>query len=69
MPAPFEQIVGVGLLLHILLSVCINIGMVTGMLPAVGIPLPLFTCGLSNLWTTLASLGCLNNIAIRRFLY
>jgi len=68
-PAPFEQIIGVGMLLHILLSVCINIGMVTGMLPTVGIPLPLVTYGLTNLWTTLASLGVLNNIAIRRFLY
>jgi rod shape determining protein RodA len=63
----FEQIVAVGLLTHILLSVGINIGMVTGMLPIVGIPLPLFSYGLTNLWITLASLGWLNNIAIRRF--
>ena len=63
----FEQIVAVGLLTHILLSVSINIGMVTGMLPIVGIPLPLFSYGLTNLWITLASLGWLNNIAIRRF--
>jgi rod shape determining protein RodA len=68
-PSLFEQIVGVGLLIHILLSVCINIGMVAGLLPTVGIPLPLFSYGLSNLWITLASLGGLNNIAIRRFYY
>ncbi len=68
-PSLFEQIVGVGLLIHILLSVCINIGMVAGILPTVGIPLPLFSYGLSNLWITLASLGGLNNIAIRRFYY
>lgn len=65
----FEQIVAVGLLSHILLSVCINIGMVTGLLPIVGIPLPLLSYGLTNLWITLASLGWINNIAIRRFYY
>lgn len=68
-PSLFEQIVGIGLLGHILFSVIVNIGMVSGMLPTVGIPLPLFSYGLSNLWITLASLGCLNNIAIRRFYY
>lgn len=68
-PSLFEQMVGIGLLAHILLSVTINLGMVTGMLPTVGISLPLFSCGLSNLWVTLASLGCLNNISIRRFYY
>lgn len=68
-PTLFEQIIGIGLLAHILLSVCINLGMVTGLLPTVGIPLPLFSYGLSNLWMTMASFGCLNNIAIRRFYY
>ncbi len=68
-PNYFEQIVGLGLLVHIMLSTCINMGMVTGMLPTVGIPLPLFSYGLTNLWINLASLGWLNNIAIRRFYY
>ncbi|MFA6527219.1 MAG: FtsW/RodA/SpoVE family cell cycle protein [Candidatus Babeliales bacterium] len=65
----FDQIVAIGLLIHLLLSVCINIAMVTGMLPIVGIPLPLVSYGITNLWITLASLGWLNNIAIRRFYY
>lgn len=68
-PSLFEQMVGIGLLAHILFSVMVNLGMVTGMLPTVGISLPLFSCGLSNLWVTLASLGCLNNISIRRYYY
>ena len=46
-----------------------NIGMVIGILPIVGIPLPLLSYGLTNLWVTMASLGMLNNIAIRRFYY
>ncbi len=65
----FDQIIALGLIAHILLSVCINIGMVIGILPVVGIPLPLFSYGLTNLWINLASLGWLNNIAIRRFYY
>jgi len=65
----FDQIIGVGLLIHVLLSACINVAMVTGMLPIVGIPLPLVSYGITNLWITLASLGWLNNIAIRRFYY
>ncbi len=68
-PAPFIRIIAVGLLSHIMLSMCINIGMVTGLMPIVGIPLPLISYGISNLWVTLASLGLLNNIAIRRFYY
>jgi rod shape determining protein RodA len=63
------QIISVGLIIHIILSFCINIGMISGILPTVGISLPLFSYGLSNLWVTLASLGWLNNIAIRRFYY
>ena len=63
------QIISLGLTIHIMLAVCINIGMVTGILPTVGISLPLFSCGISNLWVTLGSLGWLNNISIRRFYY
>lgn len=69
LPGFFEQIIVIGLLMHILLSVCINIGMVAGMLPIVGIPLPLMSYGVSNLWVTMASLGWINNIFIRRFYY
>ncbi len=68
-PDILSQIISVGLVIHILLSVTINIGMVVGLLPIVGIPLPLFSYGLCNLWITLATLGWLNNIAIRRFYY
>ena len=67
--ALFEQIIALGLLLPVMLSVCINIGMVLGLLPIVGIPLPLLSYGMTNLIITLASLGWINNIAIRRSYY
>ena len=68
-PRLLEQLTAIGLLAPIMLSTIINIGMVTDILPTVGIPLPLFTYGITHLWITLASLGVLNNISIRRFWY
>ncbi|HEX4068589.1 MAG TPA: FtsW/RodA/SpoVE family cell cycle protein [Candidatus Babeliales bacterium] len=60
----YAQIFAIGLILHILLATIINIGMVLGMLPVVGIPLPLMSYGLCNLWITIASLGIFQNIVI-----
>lgn len=56
------QLYGVGITLHIFLSTIINISMVLGMLPIVGIPLPFCSYGLTNLWVNYISLGFLNNI-------
>lgn len=61
-PAVLVQILGLGLLAHIVISTIINICMVMGLLPVVGIPLPLMSYGISNLWITLASLGWLQGI-------
>lgn len=63
----FVQLLAIGLIIHIILSTIINIGMVIGLLPIVGIPLPLISYGLSSLWVTFASLGWFNGIAMRRF--
>lgn len=65
--SPFVQLLAVGLILHIIISALINIGMVVGLLPIVGIPLPFMSYGLANLWVNFASLGWFNAIAIRRF--
>lgn len=64
---PFAQLLALGVIIHIILSAVINIGMVIGFLPIVGIPLPLISYGVSNLWMTFASLGWFNGIAMRRF--
>jgi rod shape determining protein RodA len=47
----------------------INIAMVTGLLPVVGIPLPFFSYGGSSLVTTLLGLGLLLNVSSRRFTF
>lgn len=62
---PYAQLFAIGLLLHILLATIINIGMVLGIMPIVGIPLPLMSYGLSNLWITFACLGGFQNIMLR----
>jgi cell division protein FtsW (lipid II flippase) len=40
--------------------------MAMALLPSSGIPLPLISYGVSNLWVILASLGWFNGIAMRR---
>ena len=65
--SPFVQLLALGLILPIIISTLINIAMVTGLAPTVGIPLPFISYGLSNLWVNFASLGWFNAIAIRRF--
>jgi cell division protein FtsW (lipid II flippase) len=52
---------------HIIFSTIVNTAMVLGLLPIVGIPLPLMSYGITHSWITFASLGWLNGIAARRF--
>lgn len=47
----------------------INIGMVTGMLPVVGVPLPLLSYGGSAVITNMLAVGILLNISMRRFMF
>lgn len=61
------QLLAIGLIMPILFSTIINIAMVLDLLPIVGIPLPLVSYGITNLWVTFASLGFMNSIAMRRF--
>jgi rod shape determining protein RodA len=47
----------------------INIGMVTGVLPVVGVPLPLFSYGGSSVVVDLLGVGILLNVSLRRFMF
>jgi rod shape determining protein RodA len=44
-----------------------NLGMVTGLLPVVGVTLPLFSAGGSSVMTILIGIGLLMNVSMRRF--
>ncbi len=58
--------VGIGLAALLFWHIVLNLGMVTGLLPVAGLTLPLLSYGGSSLLTTLAALGLLLNIGIRR---
>lgn len=65
----FATLVAAGVAGMFLCQVSINIGMVTGLLPVVGVPLPLMSYGGSSLITTCLAIGLLLNIHMRRFVY
>jgi rod shape determining protein RodA len=46
-----------------------NIGMVAGILPVVGVTLPLISYGGSSLLTVMVTLALLMNVSIRRYAY
>src|SRR5229473_2830088 len=47
----------------------INIGMVSGILPVVGVPLPFFSYGGSSVLADLLGVGILLNVSLRRFMF
>ena len=65
----FGSIVAFGITAMLFWQIIINIGMVIGLVPVVGIPLPLFSYGGSSIVTTYFCLGLMLNISMRRFLF
>ncbi len=63
----FGVLLAIGIVSLIFWQAWINLAMVLGLAPVVGMPLPLFSYGGSSLWTTLAGIGLLMNIRMRRF--
>ncbi|MBI5166804.1 MAG: rod shape-determining protein RodA [candidate division NC10 bacterium] len=62
-------ILSIGIVSMITLQVVINVGMVMGIMPVVGIPLPLMSYGGSSMLATMMAIGLLLGIRMRRFLY
>jgi rod shape determining protein RodA len=50
-----------------LFHVLVNVGMVVGLMPVTGIPLPLMSAGGSSIWSNFLLLGLVNNVRLRRF--
>ncbi len=63
----FGRLLALGLTSILFAHVFVNIGMVMGLLPVVGVPLPLFSYGGSSVLTTFLVTGLLLNIRMRRF--
>ncbi|MBO7126113.1 rod shape-determining protein RodA [bacterium] len=62
----FSALILVGSCAHIWLQVLVNIGMVTGILPVVGIPLPWFSYGGSSLIFNMLLMGLVHNVSLHR---
>lgn len=56
-----------GIVSIIVFQIAVNVGMVVGLMPVTGIPLPLLSYGGSSVLFTFLSLGIVMNIRMRRF--
>jgi rod shape determining protein RodA len=62
----FGAVLAIGVSALLFWHVFFNLGMVTGMLPVVGVTLPLFSYGGSSVMTVMIGLGLLMNVSVRR---
>lgn len=65
----FGSLIALGLTSLLFWQVVINVGMVTGLLPVVGIPLPFISYGGTSLVVTLVAVAMLLNIGMRRYMF
>jgi rod shape determining protein RodA len=65
----FGALLGAGIVGMLLWPVLVNIGMVLGFMPVVGVSLPLMSYGGSSLIVTFMAIGLLMNIRMRRFTF
>lgn len=65
----FGVLLVVGLAAFVFWHFFVNIGMVIGLLPIVGVPLPLLSYGGSSTLATMVSLGLISSVAYHRFIF
>lgn len=65
----FGMMIAVGVTGMLFWQVIINVSMVMGLVPVVGVPLPFVSYGGSSIVTMMLSLGLLINIRMRRFMF
>lgn len=65
----FGSLLAVGVTAMLVWHIVINIGMVIGIFPVVGVPLPLFSYGGTSMITSMTGLAILLNIRMRRFMF
>jgi len=65
----FGALVVIGVSGYLFWHMFVNIGMVMGLLPIVGVPLPLLSYGGSGMLTTMAGMGLISSVAYRRYLF
>lgn len=65
----FSRLLGASLILTFFIYIFVNIGMVSGLLPVVGLPLPLISYGGTSIVTLMAAFGILMSIQTHRRLH
>jgi rod shape determining protein RodA len=65
----FGMFLAVGVVAMLFWHIVVNLGMVIGLLPVVGVPLPLFSYGGTSMVTTMIGVGLLLNVSMRRFMF
>jgi rod shape determining protein RodA len=64
---PVGRLVALGATSLLAAQILINVGMVTGLLPVVGIPLPLMSYGGSSMLVSMMAIGLLLSVRMRQF--
>jgi rod shape determining protein RodA len=65
----FGALLAVGVSAMLFWHIVINMGMVIGLFPVVGVPLPFFSYGGTSMVTSMVGIGILLNISMRRFMF
>ena len=65
----FGSLLAIGVTAMLFWHIVINMGMVIGMFPVVGVPLPFFSYGGTSMITSMVGIGILQNISMRRFMF
>jgi rod shape determining protein RodA len=65
-PSQYGRLLAVGIVLNLFIYVAINVSMVTGLIPVVGVPLPLISYGGTAMLTLIFSLGLLLSVDLHR---
>lgn len=65
----FGMFLAIGVTAMSFWHIIVNLGMVIGLLPVVGVPLPLFSYGGTSMVTTMVGVGLLMNVSMRRFMF
>jgi rod shape determining protein RodA len=65
----FGALIAIGVVGMLFWPAVVNVLMVVGLAPVIGVPLPLFSYGGSSLIATLGALGLLLNVSLRRYLF
>lgn len=65
----FGALLASGIVAILFFHILINVGMVLGIMPVTGLPLPMMSYGGSNLVMSMIAIGILINIRMRKFVY